>query len=173
MACCLPPFSCKRTHSRRFCVIDVLDAHPDRRADAREGIDHQADQRAVAQADDGRRVDRVDELARLGRVEHRRLAAPHDVARPAHGGGRVGRHDLADHHPIEQVAQRGQAQLRGRRGSRALQLLDVGGDMHALDRRELRDAVRLKPIEEFRRRARIGAARVRVAICAVKNSRKR
>ena len=35
--------------------------------------------------------------------------------------------------------------------------------MHALDRRELRDAVRLEPIEEFRRRARIGAARVRVA----------
>ena len=34
--------------------------------------------------------------------------------------------------------------------------------MHALDRRELRDALRLKPIEEFRRRARIGAARVRV-----------
>ena len=34
--------------------------------------------------------------------------------------------------------------------------------MHALDRRELRDALRLKPIEEFRRGARIGAARVRV-----------
>ena len=34
--------------------------------------------------------------------------------------------------------------------------------MHALDRRELRDALRLKPIEEFPRRARIGAARVRV-----------
>jgi hypothetical protein len=34
--------------------------------------------------------------------------------------------------------------------------------MHALDRRELRDPLRLKPIEEFRRRARIGAARVRV-----------
>ncbi len=42
------------------------------------------------------------------------------------------------------------------------QLLDVGRDMNALDRRELRDALRLKPIEEFRRRARIGAARVRV-----------
>ena len=84
------------------------------------------------------------------------------MARPAHGGGRIGRHDLADHHPIEQVTQRGQAQLRGRRGSRSAQLLDVGRDMHALDRRELRDAFRRKPIEEFRRGARIGAARVRV-----------
>ena len=101
-----------------------------------------------------RRVDRVEKLARLGRVEHGRLAAPHDVARPAHGGGRIGRHDLAYHHPIEQVTQRGQAQLRGRRGSRTLQLLDVGRDMHALDRRDLRDALRLKPVEEFRRRAR-------------------
>jgi hypothetical protein len=70
--------------------------------------------------------------------------------------------DLADHHPIEQVAQGGQAQLRRRRGSLALQLLDVGGDMHALDRRDLRGALRLNPIEEFRRRVRISAARVRV-----------
>jgi len=34
--------------------IHVLDAHPDRRANAGEGIDHQPDQCAVAQADDGR-----------------------------------------------------------------------------------------------------------------------
>ena len=68
--------------------IHVLDAHADRRADAREGIDHQADERAVAEADDGRGVDRVDELPRFLRIEHRRLAAPHDVARPAHGARR-------------------------------------------------------------------------------------
>jgi hypothetical protein len=42
-------------------------------------------------------------LARLGEVEHRRLAAPHDMARPAHGDGRIGRHDLANDHPVEQV----------------------------------------------------------------------
>ena len=101
--------------------------------------------------------------ARLGGVEHRRLATPHDMARPAHGGGRVGRHDLVDNHPIEQVTQGGQAQLRRRRGPRSAQLLDVGRDVHALDRGELRDAARLKPIEEFRRGARIGAARVRVS----------
>jgi hypothetical protein len=34
--------------------------------------------------------------------------------------------------------------------------------MHALDRRDPRDAARLKPIEEFSCRARVGAARVRV-----------
>ena len=34
--------------------------------------------------------------------------------------------------------------------------------MNALDRREPRHAARFKPVEEFRRRARVGAARVRV-----------
>jgi hypothetical protein len=48
-------------------------------------------------------VDRIDELARLGWGEHRRLAAPHDMARAAHRHSRIGRHDLADHHPIEQA----------------------------------------------------------------------
>ena len=35
--------------------------------------------------------------------------------------------------------------------------------MHALDGGDVRDAARLQPIEEFHGRARIGAARVRIA----------
>jgi hypothetical protein len=58
------------------------------------------------------------------------------------------------------MTQGSEAQFRGRRGPRLLQLLDIGRDIHALDRRDLRDAVRRKPVEEFFRRARIGAARV-------------
>jgi hypothetical protein len=85
------------------------------------------------------------------------------MTRPAHGARGIKRHDLADHHPIEQMAQGREAQFRGRCGARPLQLLNIGGDMHALDGRELRHAVRVKPVEEFDRRARIGAARVRVA----------
>ena len=61
------------------------------------------------------------------------------------------------------MAQGGEAQLRGWCGSRLLQLLDIGGDVDALDRREPRHAARRKPVEEFHGRARIGAARVRVA----------
>jgi hypothetical protein len=99
----------------------------------------------------------------LGRIEHRRLAAPHDMTRPAHGGRRIDQHDLADHHPVEQMAQGGEAQFRGRSGTRLLQLLDIGGDMHALDCRDLRHAASREPVEEFQSRARIGAARVRVA----------
>jgi hypothetical protein len=54
------------------------------------------------------------------------------------------------------MAQGGEAQLRRRRGSRLLKLLDIGGNMHALNRRELRHALRMKPVEEFDRRPRIG-----------------
>ncbi len=120
--------------------VHVLDAHADGRADAGEGIDHKPDQGAVAQTDNDRRINRVDELARLGRIEHRRLASPHDMARAAHGAGGIDRHDLADHHPVEQMPQGGEAQLRGRRGSRLLRLLDIGGDVDALDGREPRHA---------------------------------
>ena len=62
------------------------------------------------------------------------------MARAAHGGGGIGRHDLADHHPVEQLPQGGETQLRGRRGARLLQLLDIGGDVDALDGREPRHA---------------------------------
>jgi len=50
IACRLPPFSRSRTHSRRFCVVDILDRHAERRADPGEGIDHQPDQRAVGKS---------------------------------------------------------------------------------------------------------------------------
>jgi hypothetical protein len=78
-------------------------------------------------------------------------------------GRRIDRHDLADHHPVEQMAQGGEAQFCGRRGARLLQLLDVAGDVDALNRCEPRHAARRQPVEEFDRRARVGAARVRIA----------
>jgi hypothetical protein len=75
--------STKRRHPQaRKNTIPITPPRKSRRADAGEGIDHEADERAVAEADDSRDIDRVDEMARLLRVEHRRLAAPHDMARP-------------------------------------------------------------------------------------------
>ena len=94
----------------------VLDCHPERRADPREGIDHEPDQRAIAQTGLRRDIDAVEQRARLGRIEHWRLPARHDVPGPAHRAGRVDRHDLADHEPIEQMAQRREPLLDGRRG---------------------------------------------------------
>jgi len=69
--------------------IIVFDVHVQRRRDAREAVDEQRDQRAVAQPDDRRDVDAVDELFRLVAVEHRGLAFLDDMLRPAHGGGRI------------------------------------------------------------------------------------
>ena len=45
--------------------------------------------------------------------------------------------------------------------------------MDAPDLRKLRDAFRLKPVEEFRRRAGMARRVCGFLICAVKNSRKR
>ena len=72
-------------------------------------------QRAIAQTDDGRRVDAVEQGTCFSRIEHRRLPARHDVPGPAHRRGRVDRHDLAGDEPIEQVTDRGEPLLDARR----------------------------------------------------------
>jgi hypothetical protein len=57
------------------------------------------------------------------------------------------------------MTQGGETQFRGRGGARLLQLLDIGGNMDALDGRKLLHAARLKPVEEFDGRARRRVAR--------------
>ena len=73
------------------------------------------------------------------------------------------RHDLADHEPVEQPADRGQALFRGGRGPHPAQGLDVGGDVERLDGRDRGDAPALAPFEEFSHSAGVGAAGVGVA----------
>jgi hypothetical protein len=51
--------------------------------------DHDADQRAVAQADQGRGIDAVEQPPSLILGEHRRLAATNDMFGPAHRMGRI------------------------------------------------------------------------------------
>jgi hypothetical protein len=57
----------------------VFDRHPERRADAGEGIDHEPDQGAIAQPGVRRDIDAVEQRARFRRIEHRRLPARYDV----------------------------------------------------------------------------------------------
>ena len=85
------------------------------------------------------------------------------VARAAHRGGRVDRHHLAGHQPVEQVADRGQALLDGRRGELARLRLDPGRDVQRPHGSERRHAMRLAPGEELGHGAAVGAAGVRVA----------
>jgi hypothetical protein len=58
-----------------------------------------------------RDIDAVEQCARLGGIEHRRLSAGDDVPRPAHRAGRVDRHDLTGDEPIEQMSDRGELLL--------------------------------------------------------------
>ena len=55
----------------------------------------------LAQAGRRRYVDCIEELARLCRIEHRRLAPANAMGWPAHRGGRIQRHDLSHHQPVE------------------------------------------------------------------------
>ena len=76
-----------------------------------KAIGHHADQRPVAQPDQGRGVDAVEQLARLVGVQHRGLAALDHVLRAANGMRRVGGDDLAGDQPVEQHADRRQVLL--------------------------------------------------------------
>ena len=65
-------------------VKEIGNRHADRRADAREGVGHETDQRAVAQTGDGVGINGGQQLPGFLAVEHRRFAAPDAVARTAH-----------------------------------------------------------------------------------------
>ncbi len=141
--------------------VDIVGAHLDGRADAREGVDHQADDSPVAQADHGARVDRVQQRSGSLGCQHWRLAPLDRVLRSSDRAGRVGGHDLADDEPVEERSQRGQALLHGRGGQ--LPRLDVGGDVHRAHLADIGDAVGLAPVGELADRVRVGAPGVRVA----------
>src|SRR3546814_1675305 len=85
------------------------------------------------------------------------------MRRPAHRSGRVHRHDMARHQPVEQVAHAGELLLDAGRGQLAPQRLDPGRDVERLHASERGNAARLVPGQEVARRARIGAARMRIA----------
>jgi transposase InsO family protein len=64
-------------------------------------IDHEPDQGAVAPASVRRHIDAVEQRARFGGIEHRRLPAGDDVARAPHRTGGVHWYDLAGDEPIK------------------------------------------------------------------------
>jgi hypothetical protein len=70
-----------------------------------------ADQRAITQPGQGIGVDRIEQSPRLVGLEYRRLASALAVLRSAHGVRGIGGNDLADHHPVEEHAQRREALL--------------------------------------------------------------
>ena len=146
----------------RPCVKYVLEAHLEHRAHAREGIDHQGDQRPVAQAHRRARGDRIKQVAGFFSCQRGRLALLERMLRPAHGAGRVGGDDLAHHKPVEEHADRGQLEFNRRSRQAALQLLDIGGDMEWCDVAEMGDADGVRPSGEAADGGGVGLAGVRV-----------
>ena len=143
--------------------VDVLGLHSERGADAGEAVDHQCDQRPIAQARRCRDVDAVEQLPRLGGIEHRRLALAHDMRRPAHGRGRINRHHLAGHQPVEQVADGGELLLDRGRGNLARLRFDPGRDMQRLHGYERWHAMHLAPGQKLGHGTAVGPAGVLVA----------
>ncbi len=141
----------------------VLDLHAERSADAREAVDHEGNQRPVAQSRRRRDVDGIEQRPRLGRLQHRRLAGACGMRRAAHRSRGIDGHHLARHQPVEQVADRGQAQLDGRRRKFARLPLDPGRHMQRLHRRDRRHAMLVAPGQEVGHSAAVGPPRVRVA----------
>ena len=83
---------------KAFAVLGkvVLNFHVYDRTDTGKGVAHESNQSPIAQADDGIRFDRVQELTGLIGFKNGGLAALDDVPRPANGTGRTGRNDLAE-----------------------------------------------------------------------------
>ena len=92
-----------------------------------------------------------------------RISVPAHVPRPAHRRGRVDRHDLAGHQPIEQMTDRGEPLLDARRRELARAGLDPGGDVDRLHVGNRHSASGRALGQEFFCSSRIGPPRVRVA----------
>ena len=143
--------------------VIVLDLHGDDGTDAREGIGHHADERAIAQADERRGIEAFEQPAGLVFGQHRRLAALDDMLGPTHRVRRIDGQNLADDQPVEQHADCSEVQLYRRLGRGRLQHLYIGGDVNGLDIGELADLMLLDPGKEMARGPVIGHARVLVA----------
>ena len=149
-------------HPRRAARPEILDLHCQCSGDARIAIGEGGDQRSVAQVAHSLGWDAVDQPPPFVALQHRRLARLDDVLGAADRGGRVVRHHLADHQPVEQHAD-GSELLLHTRGRRAgLQCLDVGAHVVRPYLRQ-RQAALLAPRQKTSARACIGAARVRIA----------
>jgi len=108
--------------------VVVFDLEADRGADSGEGVDHDADQRSVAETTDGVRLDCVEKFTSLVAREHGCLAALDDVSGTADGARRVRWHDLTNDEPVEQHPDGGKVLFHRWLGVGPAELLDVRGD---------------------------------------------
>ena len=94
---------------------------------------------AVAQANEGRGVNAVDQGAGLVRGQHWRLAARNHMLRAADGMCRVGGEHPAGNQPVEQHADCRQVLLHSRLLEILSKRVDIGRDVQRLDVGQLTD----------------------------------
>jgi len=131
-----PPFTSREV---------VVDAHANRSAHAREAVHHEADEGAIAQADEVGCVNRVEQLARLfsrQKPASCRVSPCNGVREPSSPGSGQ---DLADDEPVEQRADCGEMLFHGGRRSGPAEIVDVARHDCWLDALET-DAQVLEPI---------------------------
>ncbi len=112
--------------------VDIVDPHRERRTHSCKRKHHQPDQRPIPETNGCRDIDAVEQLPGFARIEHRGLALARCITRSAHGRGRIVRHDLAGDEPVEQVADRRELLLDGRRRRRLRLQFDLGRHMQRL-----------------------------------------
>jgi glyoxylase-like metal-dependent hydrolase (beta-lactamase superfamily II) len=126
--------------------IVILHPHADHSADAREGVNHGANQGAVAQVCNAAGINRLDERAGLFGTQHRHFALFIDVFRALDGCGRIALQHPTRHQPVETLADGGQVLLDGGRCAR--KRLDISGDNDGIDGLEIIDPPALAPGQE-------------------------
>ena len=127
--------------------VVVRDPERDRGAHPREAVDEDAQERAVAEADQVRGVDAVEEGPGLLRGEDGGFPGLDHMPRPADRARGVEGEDLTDDEPVEEHPERREVLLDSRRRARGRELLDVGRDNHRLNLVE-GEASELAPLGE-------------------------
>ena len=87
---------------------------------------------AIAQTDECRGVDGVEQNPHLLGRQHGRLALLHAMLWPAHRVRRVDRDDLASDEPVEEHPDGGEVLLDAGLRHRFAEVLDVGGNVNRL-----------------------------------------
>ena len=116
--------------------VKILDRHRDRRTDAGEGVDHQGNQGAIAQAHDMGGRDGVQQVAGFLSREQPRFSFLDDQLGPADRRGWIDTAQLGNlpgnNQPVVEHANGGQLLLDRGLGLRQQPLLDVGGNVIGL-----------------------------------------
>lgn len=110
-------------------------------------MNHEGNERPIAQPDNGRRVDGIEQQPSLSCRENRCLAFADDNLWTLHRCGWVHSKDSAGHEVVEQHSDRRQVLLHRKVAVMTLQLFNIGSDKHGFDLRQ-RNLVPVCPFAE-------------------------